>query len=831
MEKLFIAEKPDIAKAIRDFLWKSTSDYKLIRGDKAGTGYFTDGKTGVSWAMGHILGLANPEVYDESFRSTWNKYPIFPEKWILVPRSDTKEQLEIIGKLLKETKEVVHAGDADREGQLLIDEILKYFKYDGHVLRIFINAKDDVSMQRAFDHIEENSKYEPLYYAGVARAKSDWLVGMNLSRAYTKSVQKAGYFTSQYRFRIGRVKMPTLALVVNREREIKDFRSIPFYDLMANFRKDGKLIKCHFIPDENVIDLDPEGRILNKDRLLQIIKEIEGQKPVITEVTTKKCSVSPPLPHSLDTLQVTVNKRYGYSPAETLKIVQSMYEKKLVTYPRSDCNYLPLSQKDDAKTILKNLQECGFVHEADHADVSIISSCFNDKKVSVHTAIIPTMVPIKESDLSAEEKDVYHMIAMQYCLQFYPNYDYTKITFKVKVGNYMFKGSGIDVINLGYKRIFNDFSEIDEKNEELNGVLPPLIKNDILQSSSYNIENKRTTPPKRFTEGTLLAAMANIYRFVDKNNPNREKLKEVKGIGTPATRATIVEELQLIKIKGHPVFPYIKKSNKSLIPTDYGFFTIDHIGDSLTKPDTTAEMEYKLTKIANGEANPTDILHEIEDMVKKEISYAESVKFPKPEGTECPICHNGVLIGFKRKDGVKIYRCTDDDCKSPFTQKSVYYEDKDGKPLIEFCPKCDSKYPIFRGYSKKTNRYFWFCPSCETYFNDKNGKVDSTPHSSQKKQERTADSIDCPICHKGFLARYVNKQTQKPFYVCSENDCKYEGYKKYYREKNNKPEIYFCTKCKDFPLSFIDKKGTWVCSKCHTWYDDENGPILQKNRT
>lgn len=705
MKKLFIAEKPDIGKALAAYLWPD-GHYKKEKG------YIQSGDITVTWAVGHILGLAEPEAYGDEFKM-WAHYPVIPKEWKLRPAAATAAQLAIIKKLLMDTEVVIHAGDPDREGQLLIDEILKYLNYKGQVQRILINAKDEASMHRAFSQIVDNKRYENLYYAGLGREQADWLVGMNLTRAYTVSARKYGYDNT---FRIGRVKIPTLALVVNREKEIQSFKSVKYYVLKGTFDKGSIPFNAILQPSDR-LPLDEENRIKDKKVLQAIKMKLEKANVVVKDIQEKDMLQNPPLPHSLDTLQVEANKRYGFSPKEVLDTVQNLYEKKYVSYPRSDCNYIPASQKEDAEKILPILQDL-HITGADQADLEITSKAFNNKKITAHHAIIPTGV-LPES-LNDREQKIYELIANRYALQFFSPYEYKKVTFTLAAGDEIFTGSGKITKHLG----FIACSREEEDSTEGNIKLPELAVGDQIDKAGYAILDKVTTPPKRFTEGTLLAAMANIWRFVDAQNPNRDKLKEVKGIGTPATRDTIIAELQQDVIKGKTIEPCMKKVKKELVPTDFGIRLIENIDPSFTVPDTTAEMEYALTEIAEGKKTLAEYMDEVITLVHKNIQYAENKKFPLPPGQEtipCPVCKKGEIVRrYSSKIKKYFHLCNNPECVSPITGKKIFYEDDRGKPVIVKCPDCG--HILSRLIGK--NGPFWHCSKCKKTYNDKNNRPD-----------------------------------------------------------------------------------------------------------
>lgn len=694
--KIFIAEKPDIGKAIANYLWKN--DYKKQQG------YFEkDGDVIVTWAYGHILRLATPEEYDEKYKF-WKNYPIIPKKWQIKPSANTKKQLDVILQLLKKADIVINAGDPDREGQLLIDEILDYAGYKGIVQRLLLNAKDDISLKRAFENIQDNNNFKNLYMAGLGRSRADWLVGMNLTRAYSVSARKYGYNTI---FRIGRVKIPTLALVVNREKEIKNFKSTKYYELIGSFTKDNLSFKAQLKLSDKLTN--SENRIKDKAILQAIKLKLRSADITVKDVQKKKLTEYPLLPYSLDTLQVEANKKYDFSPKVVLDTVQQLYEKKFVSYPRSDCNYIPEAQFEDAKKIFDILDIPG----KDKANLALKSKAWNDKKITAHHAIIPTT--IAKAELNDTQQKIYEMIAKRYILQFFPPCTAEKTIFTLSVADEIFTGSGQIILEAGFKAF--EGKEASDTN-----ILPKLKTDDKIDKGDYLIQEKKTTPPKRFTEGTLLAAMANIYKFVATDNPNREKLKEVKGIGTPATRDTIIAELQETSSKGKDIEPCLKKIKKELVPTQFGINLIENIDKSLTYPDTTAEMEYKLSEIAEGKQPLQQFLDDVIKMVYDNIKYAENKEFPiyrDKDGITCPICNKGQIV---RKYSTKIdkyfHMCNNPDCVSPVTGKKLFFEDNNGKPIMAKCPSC--KNLLVKKLGK--NGEFWLCQKCNKTYNDKNGK-------------------------------------------------------------------------------------------------------------
>ena len=702
---VYIAEKPDIATAIASYLW---TDYAACRSKHC---YQKDDVI-VTWAFGHILMTAMPEAYGKEY-ADFKKYPIFPTEWKKLPSPTAKGQFEYIRTVLKKADVVVNGGDPDREGQLLIDEILEYVGYKGDIRRILINAKDSDSMKRAFDNIVPNERFRSLYHAGMARERADWLVGINLSRAYTISARTGG---NGCVWRVGRVKTPTLALVVNREKEIKDFHSINYYELKANLSKGGIPFTATLTSTADA-PTDCEGRIIDRKYLERIKEEIKNKTARVTHCERHSQTESSPLPYSIDTLQVEANKRYGMSPSSVLARVQSLYEKKFVSYPRSDCNYIPSSQHQDGVRILKSLGDYG-MEAALHADSTIKSRCFNDNKVSAHHALIPTGVVPK--NLDEWERKIYEMIAMRYIIQFFPPCKYNAIKYEIEAQGCMFAGTGKAVVSPGWRSV----AKSDDKEDEVKDI-PNLVVGDEFPIPVYIIEDKKTTPPKRFTEGSLLAAMTNIWRFVNPDNPNREKLKECKGIGTPATRDSIIADLLAISSGKSHSFPCIQKKGKELVPTDFGVAMIENIHESLTKPDLTAEMEYNLSAIADGKMGLDDFMEQTERMVQENIKFAEesspcmSLTIKAAEGQvvpnrECPVCHRKTLVRkYSPKTKKHFWICQENSCVHPTTLKPIFYADLRMKPVIKLCPTCGL--PLISVYSKKKKQSYWFCPKCNEF--------------------------------------------------------------------------------------------------------------------
>lgn len=732
MSELYIAEKKDIADAIASYIWPDGQFEKNLPGK--GNGFYQKGDTVISWAKGHVLALVNPDTYDKKFEK-WEEYRCFPKQWLLYSPADKKDQFNILKDLLKKSYDTLyHCGDADREGQLLIDEILQYCGYRGHVKRILINSKDSAGLKRAFDSMEDNRKYQNLLFAGLAREQWDWLIGFNLTRCATVCARRYGYRNT---WNIGGVKTPTLALVVNREREIQNFKKTNYFTLKAFFRKDNISFGAMWQPGESVPQ-NPEGRVLDRSVVDMIRLKVENMPGSIVKVEKKKGASKPPLPYSLAALQVDAGKQLKLSLTETLDITEKLYMDKLVSYPRSDCKYLPEAQLTDAAGILQKLEEIG-IKGASGANPDLKSPAWNDKKISAHHAIIPTGVT--PQGLTQEEESVYRLICERYVLQFYPDCQFETTRFSVTVSDEVFSGSGKIILAPGYTALLKqDATEDIENNENIR--LPELSQGEKIGTPQrVDLQAKETKPPKRFTEVSLLDAMINIYKFMDKDNPYRKKMMEVKegasadskGIGTPATRNVIIASLYTNpKNKKLPTFCSLNKKGE-IVPTDIGFSLIDNVPAELGQPDTRAMMEMELDAIEAGEGSYPKFLDEAKEMVLKNISFFENHAFTDPvmKHFKCPICKNGeLLLRYSSATKNKFFICENEGCVHPDSGRKVFYNCSAAEePIIEFCP--DDQSVLIRINGK--NGFFWSCPKCRKTFNDKNGHPELSGKKIAKK--------------------------------------------------------------------------------------------------
>ncbi|OEF91624.1 DNA topoisomerase III [Vibrio splendidus] len=585
MSRLIIAEKPSLGRAIAAALPNpQKKDQGFI---KCGNGDV------VTWCIGHLLEQVEPDAYDDRYKK-WNlaDLPIVPEQWQLRPRKTSSKQLTVIRKLLKDATQIVHAGDPDREGQLLVDEVIDYCKVSKakkeSMDRLLISDLNLPAVKRALSQMRSNRDFIPLSISALARSRADWLYGMNMTRAYTLLGQKAGY---QGVLSVGRVQTPVLGLVVRRDEEIENFIPKDYFTLHAliPYQNNGQSfdIRARWKPSEACKPWqDEEGRVLNRKLVENVANRIANQPATVTESEQKQSKQAAPLPYSLSALQIDASKRFGMSAQQVLDTCQSLYEKhKLITYPRSDSRYLPkdhYSQRESVvDAIANNAKE--LQSGAQGADLSLKSKAWNDSKVDAHHAIIPTPKKSSVNGLSANEMKIYQQIARQYLMQFYPPAVFAdaKLVFDIAGGVFIAKGR--QLINPGWKALMGK-TDTEEKGDGTDAV-PPLDKGSVLTCREGVIGDKKTEPPKHFTEATLLQAMTGIARFVA-NKDLKAILKETDGLGTEATRAGILDTLFKRQL--------LTRQGKSIHSSPAGRGLIHALPEDSTFPDMTAHWEHQL---------------------------------------------------------------------------------------------------------------------------------------------------------------------------------------------------------------------------------------------
>ncbi len=598
---LFIAEKPSVAKAIAAELGiTDTKRTHLVCGDDV-----------VTWCFGHMLELAEPDDYTpadvpcRNGKKIWrvDELPIIPanDNWVLKPKPDAEFQLNQIGQLIKQASTIVNAGDPDREGQLLIDEVLDFFGNQSPVLRYWANAIDPVSVKRALADLKNNADYLHFGQAAIGRQRADWLIGMNLSRAMTLRAERGG---SHALLTVGRVQSPVLALVVGRDRQIETFTPIPYHTLKASLAHEQGDIDVNWKASDEQAGLDEEGRLTNTGVADALVNQLTGANATVITSTSTNKTQSQPLTFALSDITLIASNKFGYSAEDSLKICQSLYEKhKLTTYPRSDCAYLPESQFNDGAATLEAVKQVNpeLASLIDKADTRIKSKTWNDKKVTAHHGIIPTMHIADKAALTEPERNIYNLVVRAYIAQFYPGHEYASTSIEFDIGGELFSTKGKVVTLNGWKDVYH----IDDEKEDKEQPLPKLSKGEALTCHSVTRRDAKTKPPSRFTEGTLIQAMKNIHKFVEEAD-NKKMLKEEDGLGTEATRASIISELKRRE--------YLTVKGKQISSTTIGRSLIDALDAMVKSPVLTALFERMLKNVELGTMS-------LDDFVNKQVAF------------------------------------------------------------------------------------------------------------------------------------------------------------------------------------------------------------------
>ncbi|MGK9171755.1 DNA topoisomerase III [Yokenella regensburgei] len=619
--RLFIAEKPSLGRAIADVLPKP---------HRKGDGYIECGNGQVvTWCIGHLLEQAQPDVYDSRY-ARWNlaDLPIVPEKWRLQPRPSVTKQINVIKRLLAEATEVVHAGDPDREGQLLVDEVIDYLDLPPakrqQVQRCLINDLNPQAVERAISRLRSNSEFVPLCVSALARARADWLYGINMTRAYTLLGRNAGY---QGVLSVGRVQTPLLGLVVRRDEEIENFVAKDFFEVKAHIvTPAGERFTALWQPSEACEPYqDEEGRLLHRPLADHVVNRIAGQPARVTGYNDKRESEPAPLPFSLSALQIEAAKRYGLSAQNVLDICQKLYEThKLITYPRSDCRYLPEEHYAGRHAVMNAIS----VHAQGLLPQPVVNPdlrnrSWDDKKVDAHHAIIPTARASKVN-LTHSEADVYNLIARQYLLQFCPDAVFRKCQIDLDIANGKFIAKARFLAEAGWRALLGG----KERDEENDGTpLPVVAKGDELLCEKGEVVERQTQPPRHFTDATLLSAMTGIARFVQ-DKELKKILRATDGLGTEATRAGIIE---LLFKRG-----FLNKKGRYILSTDAGRALIHSLPEMAARPDMTAHWESVLTQISEKQCRYQDFMQPLVGTLHELIQQARNTPAQRFKGIVAP---------------------------------------------------------------------------------------------------------------------------------------------------------------------------------------------------
>ena len=673
--RLFIAEKPSLARSIAAVLSKPQENNKL---------YIKAGDDIIAWAAGHLLELAMPENYDDKYKR-WNisDLPIFPDVWKMLVKKESRDLFDNLKKLLKQADVVVNAGDCDREGQLLIDEILDYCGYKGEVLRILISDTNPEAVKKALNNLKPDSEFHGDRDAALARSRADWLHGMNLTRLYTKMAEKNGYNGGP--LRIGRVKTPVTALVVRRDEAIESFTPKPFWIIRANIEVASGSFNAMWKPHDEQQELDEEKRLVDKSVAEALVTRLKGKSATITQYESKKVTSKPPVGFSLPKLQMIASKKYDLSPAKTLEICQKLYEQGILTYPRSDCEFLPDAHHDDAENIFAVIEKLSSVKVPETVDKGRSTPVFNSKKVEEHHAIIPSASCKLSKLLEGDEALIFELVAKRYISFFMPDYEFLQVNINADIDGELFSASGRQILNEGWKSVEKDSQDKDdekENDEENNSApLPQTSEGENGSCNDINLLEKKTKAPARFTEATLLKAMNEVYRYV-LNAEIKKILKETDGIGTAATQAGIIKEL----IDGGMLI----KKGKNLISSPAARSLIHALPENITLPDLTAIWETYFRKVKDSKMSIDEVINYIQDTIRDIIASAQPItvqsldnrtskksdskKSPKKSSVKCPCC--GAPRFLRNGKNGAFWGCSNyPDCK-------MTANDNNGKPVF-----------------------------------------------------------------------------------------------------------------------------------------------------
>lgn len=601
---LYIAEKPSLGRAIAAALPKPQKKHdgyiQLPNGDC------------VTWCIGHLLELAEPQDYDASYKQ-WNlaHLPIIPSDWQWNAKTGTKKQLGVVRKLLKQADRIIHAGDPDREGQLLVDEVLHYTKTPKYKLeqtqRLLISDLTPAAVRKALGTLRSNKEFAALSRSALARSRADWLYGINLTRAYTVKGRQAGYNGV---LSVGRVQTPVLGLVVNRDKERDAFVAKDYFQVIAHIKTDSFPFQAKWQPSDACTPYqDDEGRVLSRPLADNVARRITNKLGTVKQFDKQPKKQSAPLPYNLSALQIDAAKAFSMNAQKVLDVCQALYERhQMITYPRSDCRYLPNEQFSQANDIVSKLKrlELPYQQPAQLADPSVKSKAWNDKQVGAHHAIIPTQQLGAFEKLNSEERKIFELIARQYLLQFMPAYEYlaTKIIVEIEGGT--FSAQGVTVIKDGWKALM-------PRNKKEEPELPQLYVGQTIHCERGEVLAKQTTPPDAFTDATLLAAMTGINRFVT-DKAIKAILKETDGLGTEATRAGIIE---LLFKRG-----FLQRQGKQIHATPTGKALIEALPESATVPDMTAKWEAMLNDISQNIVPYQTFMNELNQALEQLIQGA-----------------------------------------------------------------------------------------------------------------------------------------------------------------------------------------------------------------
>ncbi|MCL2377442.1 MAG: DNA topoisomerase III [Defluviitaleaceae bacterium] len=639
MKTLVLAEKPSVGKDIARVLG--------CRG--GGNGYMEGPKHVVTWALGHLVTLADPEEYDPAYKS-WNinHLPIMPDVLRLTVIPQTAKQYKVVKDLLlrKDVSGIVIATDAGREGELVARWIIEKAKCNKPIKRLWISSVTDKAIREGFQNLKDGKFYLGLRDSAKARAEADWLVGINATRCLTTK------FNSQ--LSCGRVQTPTLAIIVKREEEIRKFVPTPYYGLAAS----ASAFRLNWLDDKT-----GNTRCFDKKKVDGVLVKLKGMREgTVSDVSKTRKMKHPPKLYDLTELQRDASKRYGFSPKETLAITQRLYEAhKVLTYPRTDSRYL---SSDIVPTIPERLRACQvppyakMCGEVLRRGIRTNANFVDNAKVSDHHAIIPTEHPLDLRALDERERKVYDLVITRFLSVFYPPFEYEKVSVKVKIGGEIFAANGKVVLNQGYQAVYN-YDDDDDDDEGVEQKLPSLNRGDKVSIKDIKMTEGKTSPPAPFNDATLLSAMENPAKYMEsKDKMLADTLSKTGGLGTVATRADIIEKLFDNFV--------IEKRGKDILSTSKGRQLLELVPKDLKSPELTGNWEQRLSSISEGKAKKDEFLRGIRKYTQELIAEIKGsthvFKHDNLSTTKCPECGMFMLKVAGKKGEMLV--CQDRECNS-----------------------------------------------------------------------------------------------------------------------------------------------------------------------
>ncbi len=707
--ELYLAEKHSIALALADAL-----PGRAVKRD----GYIECGGAIITWLSGHLLEQAPPEAYDPALKAwTRETLPIVPERFLLLPRTDgaAARQLAVIEALLRVCPRAVNAADFDREGQLLVDEVLERCGYQGPVRRLQTRALDRVSLTRELGRMGDNREYAGLRDAARARSRLDWLAGINLTRAMTLQGRSQGFGGL---LSLGRVQTPTLALVVERDLAIENFVPRPFFRLECRFAHANGPIDTELVTAAGMAGCDEEKRLVDRAEAERLRDLVSGRPGVVQAAEKKLVREAAPLPYSLTELQKEASARHGMGAQATLAAAQALYEGKFISYPRTDCQHLPMEQFAEAPSVLAAVAAFeGMADMVTACDASRRSAAWNTARVSAHHAIIPTVVPAR--GLSEAQAKIYAMVCRRYAWQFLPEHVFHRTRIDVACMETLWRANGRVEVSPGWTAFRpapagRAGAGEEEKRKDRDVILPETAKGDPVTAGRVKIKDAMTTPPPRFTEGTLVDAMEHVQRHVrGASAEDQAVLKKTEGLGTVATRAGIIDTLFARR--------YLERHGKALQSTPLGRDLVRNSPAVIRDPLMTAAMERSLSEIQDGRLDPDAYV----------AGYAATLP--------------GVLAEI-------------------FAMREGFGE------AVPDCPLCGGKLRRHRA----AGSWYWTCanaPGCEFRAGDRNGvpvlrrgRAEKDPQKEPHAEAGEADGHACPRCGKPMVLR---QGPRGPFWGCS----------------------------------------------------------------